>query len=74
VVLIGGHEDTAIFFERDVSLRAYSYPLAGKNIKFVLPGVLMRRSAAARLNIKDTHAEVWCSLIGTDDFALDDAR
>ncbi|GAJ16377.1 unnamed protein product, partial [marine sediment metagenome] len=70
VVLIGGYKDNAIFRYLSFSLLAHHYPPTGKNEHLVFPRVLMRWGRATRLNIKDTHTEIWCSLIGTDNLAL----
>jgi len=70
MVLVGGNEDNAIFSYLSFSLLTYHYPPTGKNKYLVLPGVLVRWGEGTWLNIKDTHTEVWCPLIGTDNLTL----
>jgi len=70
-MLIRRDKDNAIFGYLGFSLLTYYYPPTGKNIYLVFPRVLVRRSGAARLNIKDAHTEIWRSLIGTDNLTLD---
>ncbi len=69
-MLVRRDKDNAIFSYLSFPLLTHHYPPTGKNVYLVLPGVLMRWGEAARLNIKDTHIEIWCSLIGTDNLTL----
>jgi hypothetical protein len=70
-MLVRRNKDNAIFGYLSFSLLTYHHPPTGKNVYLVLPGVLMRWGEGTWLNIKDTHTEIWCSLVGTDNLTLE---
>jgi len=70
VLLIRRNKDNAVPSYQGFFLLTCYHPPPGKNKYLVFPRVRMMRSRATRFQLKDTHTEIWRSVISGNNLTL----